>query len=129
MWSKGVTFPRSQGAGVYHLAAGVRTTLEGIMDFTEFVRRQLSESDGQPSNNRVMLFLFLTTVMALVLGVVFAPLFKRSLSLPTIPPSFETFVEIIVGTLVTGTLGGKVVNAVKDVKGAANAGTTEEQAK
>ena len=83
------------------------------MKFTEFLRRQMSEN-GEPSNNRVMLFLFLTTVMLLVLAVVFAPLRGYTLVLPVIPPSFETFVEVIVGTLVFGSAAGKGINAYRD---------------
>jgi len=81
--------------------------------------------NGEPSNNRVMLFIFLSTVMVLVMAVVLAPVFKPGLviSLPVIPPSFETFVEIIVGTLVTGSFIGKGINAYKD-KGVASTTTT-----
>jgi hypothetical protein len=92
------------------------------MKFTEFLRRQMSEN-GEPSNNRVMLFLFLTTVMLLVVAVVVAPLRGIKLELPVIPPSFETFVEIIVGTLVTGSFIGKGITAYKE-KGTSSTVTT-----
>lgn len=83
------------------------------MKFTEFVRKQMSEN-GEPSNNRVMLFLFLTTVMLLVVAVEIAPLFNRSLLLPNVPPTFETFVEWVAGILVFGSAAGKGINAYKD---------------
>lgn len=92
------------------------------MNIFTFIRLQLSEADGQPSNNRVMLFLFLTTVMIMVLGVTFAPLFKITLSLPVIPPSYETFVEWLVGILVFGSATGKGIGMYRDIK---IAGTTE----
>jgi nitrate reductase NapE component len=86
---------------------------------SEFIRKQLSESDGQPSNNRVMLFLFLTTIMIMVLTVTIVPIFKPVvIKLPDIPPSFETFVEWVVGILVFGSATGKGINAYKAVKGA-----------
>lgn len=83
------------------------------MKFTEFIRRQMSEN-GEPSNNRVMLFLFLTTVMLLVVAVVFAPLRGITLKLPDIPPTFETFVEWVTGIFVFGAAAGKGINAYKD---------------
>jgi len=93
------------------------------MKFSEFIRRQMSEN-GEPSNNRVMLFLFLTTVMLMVVAVVIAPLFRMSLSLPVVPPSFETFVEIIVGTLVTGSFIGKGITAYKEKGTSSSTATT-----
>lgn len=90
------------------------------MNFFKFLRGQMSEADGTPSNNRVMLFLFLTTVMLMLIGVAISPLFHIALKLPEIPASFETFVEIIVSVLVTGSVAGKGVNAYKAVKGANN---------
>jgi hypothetical protein len=76
--------------------------------------------NGEPSNNRVMLFLFLTTIVCMVVASALVPAVwvGRTFVLPIIPPSFETFVEIIVGTLVGGSLLGKGVTAYKDVKGA-----------
>jgi len=88
------------------------------MRLVEFLRGQMSEADGTPSNNRIMLFLFLTTVMLLLLTVVFAPVFRPGLviKLPDIPPSFETFVEYITVFLVGGSVLGKGVNAYRDIK-------------
>lgn len=83
------------------------------MKFMEFVRKQMSEN-GEPSNNRVMLFLFLTTVMVLIVAVVFAPLRGVTLKLPEVPPTFETFVEWVAGILVFGSAAGKGINAYKD---------------
>jgi hypothetical protein len=94
------------------------------MKFTEFLRRQMSEN-GEPSNNRVMLFLFLTTVVCMVLAVTVAPLFKPTvpLVLPVIPPSFESMVEYITVFLVGGGVLGKGINAYQN-KGVASTTTT-----
>jgi len=85
------------------------------MKFSEFIRRQMSEN-GEPSNNRVMLFLFLTTVVLMVVGVTIAPLFKpvAPVVLPVIPPSFESMVEYVTFFLVGGGVLGKGVNAYRD---------------
>lgn len=81
----------------------------GISKAMTFFKGQMSEADGTPSNNRVMLFLFLTTTMFLLLAVVFVPLFttKIVLKIPEIPATFETFVEWITGILVSGSAIGK----------------------
>lgn len=78
----------------------------------------MSEADGTPSNNRVMLFLFLSTVMLLLIVVTFAPVIRPGLAvkLPDIPPSFETFVEYITAFLVLGAAAGKGIKAYADTK-------------
>jgi len=85
------------------------------MGIGEFFRRQMSEG-GEPSNNRVMLFLFLTTIVLMVVAVVVAPVFRPDIKLvlPDIPPTFETFVEWVVGILVFGSAAGKGINAYRD---------------
>ncbi len=97
------------------------------MKFSEFIRRQMSEN-GEPSNNRVMAFLFVSSVMILVLGTVFVPVFRPDikLALPVIPPSFETFVEYCLGILVLGSAVGKGINAYKD-KGSDTTTTTKTE--
>lgn len=70
----------------------------------------MSEENGTPSNNRVMLFLFLTTIMSLLILVVVYPLFviKDSVpKLPEIPTSLESLIEWVTGILVSGGVLGK----------------------
>jgi hypothetical protein len=95
------------------------------MEMPEFLRRQMSEN-GEPSNNRVMLFLFLTMVCLMVFAAAIVPAIwaGRVFALPTIPPSFETFVEVITATLVGGSVLGKGVAAYRD-KGTASTSSSE----
>jgi len=93
------------------------------MTFKEFLRKQMSEN-GEPSNNRVMAFMFMTSVMIMLLAVVLSPFFQMpTIKLPEIPESFTSFVEWVLGILITGTAAGKLVNAYKD-KGVASTTTT-----
>jgi hypothetical protein len=95
------------------------------MRLKQFIMLQFSEADATPSNNRVMIFLFLSTVMVMVLFATFAPLFGKVITLPNIPPSFETFVEIIVATLTTGVAVGKGITAYKEKAPALPQGATD----
>ena len=83
-----------------------------------FLQRQLSEN-GEPSNTRVMAFMFLSTVMVLILAVVIVPVFRPGtvLRLPDVPPTFETLVEWVMGILILGTTAGKGIKAYQ-TKGA-----------
>jgi len=94
------------------------------MKLGEFLQRQMSEN-GEPSNNRVMLFMFLTTIMLLILAVVVVPVVKpcTAIKLPDIPSSFENFVEYITMILVGGVVIGKGINAYQN-KGVASTTTT-----
>lgn len=73
------------------------------MRLTEFVRRQLSEPDGSPSNNRVLLALLIVVMLALLVAAAGHGGWK----LPEVPASLETFVEWTGGILVGGSVLGK----------------------
>lgn len=96
------------------------------MKFKEFILRQMSEN-GEPSNNRVMAFLFMSTVVLMLLAAVFSPIFNVPVvKLPEIPESFADFVKWVLGILITGTAAGKLVNAYKE-KGTPNATSGTDQ--
>ena len=89
----------------------------------DFFKRQMSDSDGTPSNNRVMAFLILTTTMAMIVAATVAPAIgvligepKLTFALPVIPDSFANLVEWLVTVLVSGVVLGHGVNAYRDVK-------------
>lgn len=84
------------------------------MKFFKFLAGMMSEPTGQPSSNRVMLFLLLTTFMLMVLaaGIDSIPFF-----LPDIPPTLKDVIEWLALFLIGGGAIGKGINAVKEVKG------------
>ena len=81
------------------------------MKFSEFLQKQMSEPDGSPSNNRVMLFLFLSAVAGIIIGAAISPNLTIVIKIPEIPESFADLVKWICGILVTGGAVGKAVNA------------------
>ena len=80
----------------------------------KFLRLQMSESDGTPSNNRVMLFLLLTTFMLMIVA---AGIPSIGFKLPEIPSTLKDVIEWLSVFLITGGAAGKVVNAYKETKG------------
>jgi hypothetical protein len=91
------------------------------MNISTFLRLQMSEPDGTPSNNRIMLFLLLTTTISLIIGVAVSPNLKIVITLPVIPDSFANFIEWMAGILVGGTAVGKAATAYSTSKGGNNA--------
>jgi len=71
----------------------------------------MSEPDGSPSNNRVMLFLFLTTVVLIVMGASISPNLSIKIVIPVIPESFGDLVKWITVILVSGGAAGKAADA------------------
>jgi len=76
-----------------------------------FLRLQMSEKDGSPSNNRVMLFLFLTSVALIIIGASISSNFSIKIVIPEIPESFASLVQWITLILVTGGAAGKAADA------------------
>ena len=90
------------------------------MKFFTFLRLQMSEPDGSPSNNRVMLFLLLTTVVGMLVGAAISPNLTIKITLPAVPESFANFIIWMGGILVSGGVLGKAAKAYSD-KGGSNA--------
>ena len=88
-----------------------------------FLRLQMSESDGSPSNNRVMLFLLLTTVVLIVVGAALSSNLSIKIVIPIIPDSFATFIEWMAGILVGGSAVGKAANAYSEARAGASVTT------
>lgn len=96
------------------------------MKFFTFLRLQMSEPDGSPSNNRVMLFLLLTTAVLLVVGAAISSNLAIKITLPEIPASFADFIKWIAAILVGGTAVGKAATAYSDARTGANTVKKEE---
>lgn len=92
--------------------AGGKEVLTG---FLTFIRLQLSEA-GLPSNNRVMLFLLLTTTAGILIGAAISPNLTVTITVPKIPESFASFIEWMTGILVGGTAVGKAATAYSDAR-------------
>jgi len=86
------------------------------MKLFTFLRLQMSEPDGSPSNNRIMLFLLLTTTVGLIVGAAISPNLKIVITIPEIPDSFASFIEWMGGILVGGTAIGKAATAYSDAR-------------
>lgn len=91
------------------------------MKFFTFARLQMSEADGSPSNNRVMLFLLLTTVAGILIGVAISPNLSIKIVVPDVNESFASLVKWIAGILVTGGAAGKAATAYSASKGVPDA--------
>jgi len=84
--------------------------------FFTFLRLQMSEPDGSPSNNRVMLFLLLTTVAGILIGVAISPNLSIKIVVPEVNETFSSLVKWIAGILVTGGAAGKAAVAYSESK-------------
>ena len=94
------------------------------MKFFTFLRLQMSEPDGAPSNNRVMLFLLLTTVTGVVVGASISPNLVVTIEIPIIPESFARFIEWMAGILVGGSAVGKAASAYSESRTGASVTTS-----
>jgi len=84
----------------------------------------MSEPDGSPSNNRVMLFLLLTTTAGILIGAAISPNLSIKITVPEIPESFSRLVTWIAGILVTGGALGKAANAYSESRAGASVTTS-----
>lgn len=84
-------------------------------------------NDKQGSTKRLCLFLFLGTIMILVMAVTFGG--KSPWTLPSVPDSLLNLVYFVVGALTTSLVADKGIAAYKVVKGAAGQLETAEEAK
>jgi hypothetical protein len=73
------------------------------MNILTFFRLQLSESDGTPSNNRVLLALMVVILLALLI----VSSAHNGWKLPEVPPSLETCLEWLGGILAGASTLGK----------------------
>lgn len=96
------------------------------MKFTEFIQKQFSEPDGTPSNNRVMLFLLLTTLAGILIGVAISPNLSIKIVVPEVNESFSSLIKWLAGILVTGAAAGRAASAYSDIRsGNTTASTTQ----
>lgn len=71
-------------------------------------------NDKQGSTKRLCLFLFLTTIMLLIILVTVA---SKPMGLPNVPDSILNLVYFVVALLVTGVVADKGIAAWKVIKG------------
>lgn len=81
--------------------------------------------DKQGSTKRLCLFLFLTTIMLLIVVVTIA---SKPIGLPNVPDSILNLVYFVVTLLVTGVVADKGIAAWKTVKGGAGDGAADQAA-